>query len=96
MLEYPAAVIMSRLPQVDIDPGKVIDKGKKNLPDSDGIVNKGNDAGDWLAGRGASFWTIIAVLIMTGIIWKLIKNPVVKGSIIGAIVISILIYSVSK
>lgn len=75
--------VHAQYPQVDVP--------KPEAPDSKDIVNKVGDAGDWLSIRSKSFWLIIGCLIITYLVGKALKNPVVKGIAIGVILLAIVI-----
>ncbi len=85
MLNGIAAAITSRLPEVDLDPGKYKDK----LPDSDSVVDGGNWLSTWFTTRSTAFWTIVVVLVLTFLIASALKKPMVKGAAIGALLLAI-------
>lgn len=56
-------------------------------PDSGDIVDKTNQFGDLLAGRPETFWALAITAVIAFIIVMLLKNPVVKGAVIGCIIL---------
>jgi hypothetical protein len=70
---------------VDVDPGKYKDK----LPDSDDIVDGGNKGADWLSTRSGSFWTVIIILVAAALVAGALKRPIVRGMLIGVILLGV-------
>lgn len=66
------------------------------MPDSKDIVNKGNDAGDWLSVRSQSFWTIIVILIVAALVAGALKKPVIRGMLFGAVLLAIVLSIVNN
>jgi hypothetical protein len=66
-----------------------VDIPKPDAPDADDIVDKSKDGGDWLAQRGQSFWIIVIVLVVALVLTKALKNPLVKGILIGVALIAV-------
>lgn len=81
MLHGTAAYLMARLPEVEIP--------KPGAPDSDDIIDKGNEGASWLAGRDGSFWTIVVVIVLAALLVKALKNPLVRGILLGVVLLAI-------
>lgn len=66
-----------------------MDIPKPGIPDVDenDIVDKGNDAGNWIASLSQTSWTIIVILIFAAIIlWAVRRSPFLKGIVVCAVV----------
>ena len=88
MLNHMTAYLSSRFPEVEIP--------KPGAPDPDTIIDKGNDGSEWLAGQGQSFWTIVVVIVLAALAIKLLKNPVIRGVLIGVILVGIVFSIMNK
>lgn len=64
---------------------------KPEAPDPQDVVDTGNKGADWLAGQGAAFWTIAVVVVLAFLAMKALKNPLVKGAVIGVILLGIVV-----
>jgi hypothetical protein len=73
-----------------------VDVPKPKAPDSDDIIDKGNQGSDWLSARDQSFWTIIIVLVVAAIIATAMKRPFVRGMIIGLIALAVVMAIVNN
>ncbi len=82
MLHGTAAYLVARLPEVEVP--------KPDAPDSDTIIDKTNGAVSWLAGRDGSFWTIVLVGLLAAMLVKALKNPLVKGVLLGVVAVAII------
>lgn len=71
-----------------------VDVPVPGAPDSGDVVDKGGEFGTWLAERPETFWTVVVVIVGALIAWSLLKNPIVKGMVIGAIVLAVIIAAV--
>lgn len=66
-----------------------VDVPKPKAPDSDDIIDKGNDGGDWLSARDDSFWTIIIILVVAALLGMALKRPFVRGIAVGLIILMV-------
>jgi hypothetical protein len=66
-----------------------VDVPKPKAPDSGDIVDKGNDASNWLSARSGTFWTIIIILVVAALIAGALKKPFIRGLLIGVILLGV-------
>lgn len=71
--------MLSLFPTVDIP--------KPGVPDSGDVVDKGNDASNFIAGLDSTTWTIVVILVLSAIIlWAVRRSPILKGLLLGLVV----------
>lgn len=62
------------------------------MPDGKDITDKGNKAGDLIAGLSPAAWKIIVCIVAALIIMWLLKNPIVRGIVLGAALVGVVYF----
>ena len=67
-----------------------VDIPKPGIPDSGSVVDKGNDASNWLSNMSPDTMKIGVILIVAAIIlWAVRRSPILKGVLLGATLLAI-------
>jgi hypothetical protein len=75
--------VLNLFPAVDIP--------KPGVPDSGDVVDKGQDASNWLANLSPDTLKIIVILVVAAIIlWAVRRSPILKGVLLGATLLAII------
>ncbi len=70
-----------------------VDVPVPDAPGSDEVVDKGGELGNWIAGQGSAFMIIVICLIGALIVMSMLKRPFVRGLVVGAIILAVLVAS---
>lgn len=60
-------------------------------PSGDDIIDKGKEGGNALANLDGSWLTIIVCVVLAFLVMRWMKNPLVKGAIIGVVLLAIVL-----
>jgi hypothetical protein len=67
-----------------------VDIPKPGVPDSGDIVDKGNDASNWVANLDQNSLKLIVIAVAAAILlWLFRRSPLLKGVLLGAVLLAI-------
>ena len=75
---------------LNLFPAVDIPKPDIDAPDGSDVVDKGNDASNWIADLSPDTLKIIVILVVAAIIlWLVRRSPILKGVLLGAVLLAI-------
>lgn len=69
-----------------------VDIPKPTVPDGKSITDKGDKAGDLIAGLSPDALKIIVCIVAALVVMWLLKNPIVRGIVLGAALVGVVYF----